>query len=166
MEDSSDKFLASGFDLKKAKWVKAAVPGLTKIFLRSSSFSNSAIQATSNSPTLAAWFSVYRSNSSGVFDSGGFCGAFIRVLFLSEILEMSACFHGGHPFLLTGWLYCWTTHPWSVRSQVAGSIRILESCEVPGSTGYRGETVPTVHTERPQIKAVRWNWGSGIKFGS
>ena len=69
--ESSDIRLARGLDLKKAKWLKAAEPFLTKILLLDNSASNSAIHLTSSSPTLAAWFSVYVSKSSGESEPGG-----------------------------------------------------------------------------------------------
>ena len=69
--ESSDIRLARGLDLKKAKWLKAAEPLLTVTFLLASSCSNSPTQVTSSWPTLAAWFSVYVSNSSGDLEPSG-----------------------------------------------------------------------------------------------
>ena len=82
--ESSDIRLARGFDLKKAKWLKAADPFLTKILLRDNSASNSVIHLTSSSPTLAAWFRVYVSNSSGESEPGGKEALCSNPLFLSE----------------------------------------------------------------------------------
>ena len=90
MADSSDFSLAIGLDLKKAKWLNAADPFLTKILLRLSSFSNAATQDTSDCPTNAAWLSVYTSKSSGDFEPGGFAARCSKPLFLSEIIAKLA----------------------------------------------------------------------------
>ena len=91
--ESSDIRLARGLDLKKAKWLKAADPFLTKILLRDNSASNSVIHLTSSSPTLAAWFRVYVSKSSGESEPGGKEALCSKPLFLSETSGTSNKYH-------------------------------------------------------------------------
>ena len=71
VETSSVAFRAAVFDLKKAKWLKAAEPGLTNTFLFVSSCSNSVTQSTWNIPTFAAWSKAYLSKLNGDLESGG-----------------------------------------------------------------------------------------------